>query len=644
MCGICGFINRDGAPADVALVRRMNATLTHRGPDDQGDFVQGPVALGHRRLSIVDVSRGHQPMRLDSSPFTVVYNGEIYNHRQLRQELSFPPQRYRTTCDTETILAAYECLGTEAVQVFQGMFALAIHDARDNSLFLARDRLGIKPLYYYSSERLFAFASEIKALLAHPDIAPRVNEDKLPVQLALKYTLDDETLFAGIKKLMPGHLLQIRQGPVSIRQYWELSYEPKSTWNSLEEAAEEFRDRFDASVRARLMADVPLGVFLSGGIDSSVIAASMSRMVDEPIKAFSIGFAERGYSELDYSRLVADHVGAQVREVVLSPQEWFAAWPRMVYHEDEPIAHPSSISLHFVSALAAREVKVVLTGEGSDELLGGYERYYQTLANLRYGRFVPQALRRLASRAIDYLPDQCVGKRKAVRTSLVLPNDIRSLYLDNYAAFGRKSLLELLPDRFHDSVRGRMYDGFEQWMRISDARQLLDQILYADMKTYLHELLMKQDQMSMSASLESRVPFLDHRLVEFATRLPVNYKLQGFDTKRILRRALGPSVPPPIVSRSKKGFPTPTREWFRGAWADPMRKLLTGPKSLVHEYVRPAAVAAILDRHQSGAWDLQEEIWTLGNLELWLRIFFDGQRPEEALPLPGEELACASSG
>lgn len=370
----------------------------------------------------------------------------------------------------------------------------------------------------------------------------------------------------------------------------------------------------------------------------------MSKMVSDPIKSYTVAFAERDYSELEYSRVVARHIGAEIREVVLSPEQWFSAWPHMVYHEDEPIAHPSSIPLHFVSMLAAEDVKVVLTGEGADELLAGYERYYQTLANLRYGRLVPPGVRPVAQRLIDLLPDRSVPKRKAVRTALYLPRDIDSLFLDNYAAVPRPVLAAALRPQYQHHVDGGVYSHFAHLMDVSDADELLDKILYADMKTYLLELLMKQDQMSMSASLESRVPFLDHHLVEFICRLPVEYKLRGFETKRILRRALGETVPAQIVTRSKKGFPTPTKEWFRGEYHGVVEELLLSDNSLSAEYIEPTFVRQMLERHVTGQWNLQEQIWTLANLELWLRIFIDGQTPEEALPRTQETLTCVSCG
>ncbi len=472
-------------------------------------------------------------------------------------------------------------------------------------------------------------------------IHARVNEQKLPIQLSQKYTLDDETLFRDIKKLAPGHTLHIASGRVRIQEYWDLSFKPKDASLSLPDAATIFREKFNDSVRARLMADVPLGVFLSGGIDSSVIAASMARQIDRPLKCFSVAFAERGYTELKYARQVARSLGADHHEIVVSPEQWFRAWPQMVYHEDEPIAHPSSIPLHFVSALAARDVKVVLTGEGADELLAGYERYYQTLANLRYGRLVPGPVRFVARGLINCLPDRFLPKRKAVRTSLFLPCNVESLFLDNYAAFSRGAITDALQPPLAGPATEAIYSQFLDLMNRSEAEHLLDRLLYADIKTYLVELLMKQDQMSMSASLESRVPFLDHRLVEFVCRLPVEYKLKGFQTKRLLRLALGHTVPTQIVTRAKQGFPTPTRAWFRTDYYPVMQRLLTSPTSLCHQYIRPEYIQRVLQQHRLGRWNLEEQIWTLGNLEIWLRIFMDGQDPEAIFEDSGVDRACA---
>lgn len=644
MCGICGFINLDGSPAAADVLRRMSESLHHRGPDDFGQFVDRAVALGHRRLSILDPARGHQPMSHRTSPTTIVYNGEIYNHLELRSDLPVPTNAYRTTSDTETILMAYDQWGEACVDKLRGMFAFAIFDAAKKRLFLARDRLGIKPLYYCSLPKLFVFASEIKAILAHPAISAEVNVEKLPVQLALKYTLDEHTLFRGIYKLLPGHTMTLADGQHAVRQYWDIPYGPKPAVLSFAAAAETFRDGLTDAVRSHLLSDVPLGVFLSGGIDSSVIAALMSKMMDEPVKSFSVAFREPGYSELNYAQMVAKHIGSDHHETVVSPDEWFTAWPQMLYQEDEPLAHPSSIPLYFVSRLAAKHVKVVLTGEGADELLGGYERYYQTLANLRLGRYLPGALRAISRRMIDSLPDRSVLKRKAIRTSFYLAPDIQTLFLDNYAAFSRTTLAQALRPEYREKAIETIYAHFMDLLDASNATEILDRILYADMKTYLHELLMKQDQMSMAASIESRVPFLDHRLVELVCRMSTDYKLKGFRTKRLLREAMGSMLPKKIVDRGKQGFPTPIKEWFRSAYYPLMEKLLTAPETLCTQYVERDFIVRMLNRHRTGRENLQEQIWTLGNFEIWLRLFLDGQSPDTIFGDAAEVHSCISCG
>ena len=627
MCGICGYLNRTGAPASLDIVGRMNACIAHRGPDDSNEWAEGPAALAYRRLSIIDPHRGRQPMRFGDFRQRIVYNGEVYNHQELRRRLSFDPATFQTHCDTETVLAAYLDEGADCLHRFNGMFAFAVHQEDDDSLFLARDRLGIKPLYYFWDEKLFAFASEIKALLAHPEIEARVDHSRIPVYLTLKYPLDDGTLFRGIKRLRPGHYLRASKESVEIAQYWDLSFGPKIGFKSEIEAAEQFDSLLHLSVKRRLMSDAPLGAFLSGGIDSAYITSIMSLMRDRPIRTYSIGFSDRGYSEFRHSRSAAARARARAHETVLTADQWFSSWPLMVYHEDEPIAHPSSISLHHLSKLASRDVKVVLAGEGADELLAGYERYYQTILNVRLAERLPDSVRALARAVLDGTPVDRLARGKLTRTSLYLSPGIESLYLDNYAAFSRSSLRRAL--RRSESVDGldQIYDPYLGLMRMSGTDELLDQILYADTKTYLAELLMKQDQMSMSASIEARVPFLDHELVEFVCRLPQAMKLRGFKTKRILRRAATGKVPAAIVKRRKMGFPTPTRAWFRGRYRSSLKSLLLSPKSLCHEVVDPRCIDDVLNRHASGKQNLEDQIWVLGNLELWLRIFVDGQDP-----------------
>src|SRR5688500_13562187 len=380
MCGINGIAlsSRARGTVDARTLGDMRDVLTHRGPDDEGLFIEGPVGLGHRRLSIVDVAGGHQPMTNEDGSLQIVYNGEIYNHADFRAGLEARGHTYRTHCDTETILHLYEEKGRACVEDLRGMFAFAIWDSARRELFIARDRLGVKPLYYVQTDDgSLYFASEIKALLEARPARPALNYAALPDYLANHGTSGDETLFEGVRRLPPGHTLLWRDGRVSIEKYWDVTYargaEAEAGGKSDEDYVAEWSELFRTSVRLRLMADVPLGMFLSGGIDSSAIAAVMSRMVDEPIKTFSVAFAEREANELAYARIVAEAFRTDHHEVVVSPSEFFEALPHLVWHEDEPLAHPSSVALNFVSRLAARHVKVVLTGEGSDEMMAGYE-------------------------------------------------------------------------------------------------------------------------------------------------------------------------------------------------------------------------------------------------------------------------------
>src|ERR1044072_3078678 len=402
MCGINGiaFSSRSGRHVNSAELKRMRDVITHRGPDDEGLFVDGPIGLGHWRLSIVDVSSGHQPMTNEDETIHIVYNGEVYNHSDYRAELEAKGHVYRTHCDTETIIHLYEEHGTNCVDYLRGMFAFALWDQRKRELFIARDRLGVKPLYYvHTADGSLYFASEVKALLEVRAVKPQLNFAVFSDYLANHATSGEDTLFVDVKRLMPGHTLTWRDGAIKIKKYWDVSFtkvapEGRSDKDYIAEWSELFRK----SVQLRLMADVPLGMFLSGGIDSSAMAAVMSTMVDEPIKTFSVAFAEREANELEYARLVARKFKTDHHEIIVSPEEFFEALPQLIWHEDEPIAHPSSIALNFVSRLAARHVKVVLTGEGSDELLAGYARYRKTVYNLavgaHYHRLAPAPLPR----------------------------------------------------------------------------------------------------------------------------------------------------------------------------------------------------------------------------------------------------------
>lgn len=643
MCGIAGTVTSAPNSESRRVLEAMTEVLRHRGPDGDGYYQDEWAALGHRRLSIIDLAAGSQPMTSESGQLWCTYNGEIFNHEDIRRELETAGHIYKTRCDTETILHAYEQFGAACVERFRGMFSFAIWNKPERSLFCARDRLGKKPFYYFFNGRVFVFASEIKALIEHPAVSPALEESVLAEYLTFGYVSGEQTLFAGIRKLMPGHTLLLTHdgGRLALRiePYWDLPQpganpagypQDKQGWPQDEQGwIEECRRRLEESVRTRLMSDVPLGMFLSGGVDSSIIAALMKRLTSGPVKTFAVGYAEAEYSELEPARQVARHIGTDHHEVSIGMEDFFQALPNLVWHEDEPIAWPSSVSLYFVSKLASGQVKVVLTGEGSDELFAGYGRYRYFQVNSRwahYYRLLPGFSRRLVSSTIAESGLLSAPlRRKLQHTFLGRGEDMRSLYLDNfYAAFSQREQDSLLS---HAGRNGHTpYDSFlDHWNRRPGER-LLSRMLYADQKTYLVELLMKQDQMSMAASIESRVPFLDHPLAEFAAAVPEDLKLRGKVGKYILKKAAEGLLPPEIIYRRKMGFPTPLRDWLLRPASAELLSYLQSPGGLLACYVDRTALAGLIERHRKGVEDSTDRIWRLLNLQLWGDIHLTGRR------------------
>lgn len=617
-----------GAVPDSVLVR-MTDSIRHRGPDASGYYRDAFAALGHRRLSIIDVRDGHQPMSNEDGGLWITYNGEIFNHSDLRSDLEKAGHQYRTRCDTETILHAYEQYGPECVTHFRGMFSFAVWNKQTRTLFCARDRLGKKPFYYYWDGHLFAFASEIKALLAHPAISPLFEESLLSEYLNFGYCSGEQTLFSGIRKLMPGHWLQLTAEGVQRRQYWEVPLPAEHAVSPADDQSwiAECRTRLEEAVRTRLMSDVPLGMFLSGGVDSSAIAALMKPMSDGPVKTFAVGYREQAYSELAYARQVAEKIGTEHHEVIIGKDDFFSALPNLIWHEDEPISWPSSVSLYFVSKLAAEQVKVVLTGEGSDELFAGYARYRTYLLNQRWlaaYRFVPRKLRAGLRAGIAGTRLLSADMRRKLQHSVLgRGGELEALYLDNfYAAFSRDEQQRLL-----QTPLGQTYDAYLRYWDARPQSELLSRMLYADQKTYLVELLMKQDQMSMACSIESRVPFLDHRLVEFAARVPDRLKLRGSVGKYILKRAVGDILPREIIYRKKMGFPTPLRQWLREPETDALFTQLRDRNGLLAPYIDFTYLDDLLLRHKTGREDATDRIWRLLNLQLWGNIFITNRVP-----------------
>ncbi len=648
MCGICGIaipkhLNRR---IDEGVLTRMRDELRHRGPDDAGNYLNGGIGLGHRRLSIVDLGGGHQPMSNEDGTVWIAFNGEIYNHLSLRPMLEERGHKYRTTSDTETIIHLYEEHGAEGIKALSGMFAFAIWDEGKSRLLLARDRLGIKPLYYtFTDNGALYFASEIKSLFSTGVVKPELNLSALPDYLANKATSGEETLFKGVKRLLPGHTLLWKDGKIHLSEYWDVGFSRETNeWSrSDEDYIGEWREIFREAVRSHLMADVPLGMFLSGGIDSSAIAAVMSTMVRDPIKTFSVAFAEREANELNYARIVAKAYQTDHHEVIVSPEEFFAAIPKLIWHEDEPLAHDSSVPLYYVSKLAARHVKVVLTGEGSDELMAGYGRYRRTILNLALGKsynsFTNQGLRRLIRQGIKHSFNGSSLGNKLERTFLFLPANVESLYFENFAVFSGSMQQELLTREIKEELGAiDPYQWINHSLSQADTESLLDKLLYADLKTYLHELLMRQDQMSMASSLESRVPFLDPALVEFTAKLPERLKLRGATTKYVMRRAMEGILPEAILKRSKMGFPVPLGAWFRGQFRSVIDDYVLSDRTLDRGYFDPGFVNQLVAEHQSGAKDHSERLWSLVNFEMWMRQLIEGEALDVIEPSLAEAL------
>ena len=629
MCGIAGFVTKEASVDGEPRARRMTEALHHRGPDGSGIYHDPWCSLGHRRLSIIDLAGGSQPLSNENGSIWITYNGEIYNHGDLRAELERRGHRYATHCDTEAIVHAFEEYGAECVNHFRGMFAFALWNKDTRELFCARDRFGIKPFYYYADGRLFAFASEIKALLEHPNIATALDESSLPEFLAFGFTSGERTLFRNIRKLMPGHWLRLRAsgGDLSaqIERYWDAPAATRMAARSEEEWVAEAARYLEDAVQSRLMSDVPLGMFLSGGIDSNAIAAIARPMSATPLKTFSVGYPETNFSELSAAAESARIIGTQHHEITVDREAFFGALPQVVWQEDEPPAWPSSVSLYFVSKLASQHVKVVLTGEGSDEIFGGYERYRWNLLNERGARayeHVPEPVRHgirnriSASRLLSASMRRRLGHSFAGREG-----SVESLYLDNfYCAFDADKVRALL------HREAPVYAGFlEAWNARPDS-SLLAHMLYADQKTYLVELLMKQDRMSMAWSLESRVPFLDHHLAEFAASIPDALRIHGGVQKVVLRKAMASRLPKTLIARRKKGFPTPVARWFREDAAEPMLKALLDPDSLLAAYCDRSQIEAVLDRHRTGESDETDRLWRLLTFQIWGDLFVTGRR------------------
>ncbi|HOW17632.1 MAG TPA: asparagine synthase (glutamine-hydrolyzing) [Phycisphaerae bacterium] len=626
MCGIAGIITRDGLrPEELAAGGRMNAAQHHRGPDDRGVRADAYAMLAHTRLSIIDLSpAGHQPMANEDGTVWVTFNGEIYNFLDLVPRLRDKGHTFRSHCDTEVIVHGYEQDGPDAVQGFRGMFAYAIWDAPRRQATLVRDRLGKKPLYYYLDDRRLIFASEIKAILTVPGVPREIRPDALQDYLTYLYVPAPKTMFRHIHKLPQGHLLTWRDGHVQVRRYWDLTFpafEPKSA----EQLGEEFLEQLREATRLRLIADVPLGAFLSGGIDSSAVVATMAGLSDAPVITNSIGFDEQEFNELHYADRVAERFRTQHHRYVVRP-EAVDVVEKLAWHYDEPFADYSAIPTYYVSKMARQNVTVALSGDGGDENMAGYRRYRFDQRERDIRRHIPAVLRRYLFGTLaaiypkaDWLPR--ILRAKSTFTNLSV-DDERAHYL-SVAVFDPAASRRLLCDDLLAAIPD--YDPFtvlQEHFRRTDAPDPLSRSLYVDIKTYLcDDILVKVDRASMAVALEVRAPILDHKFVEFMARIPPQLKLCRGEGKYLFKKMMRPILGDDIVDRRKMGFSVPLGEWFRGPLRPMVEDLLFAPDACVRQWLHMPAVERAWRRHQSGMRWMEPILWSLLMLEHWGRKF-----------------------
>ena len=630
MCGISGLVYTDPErPVEHAVLGRMNAAIRHRGPDSDGFYFRPGVGLAMRRLAIVDLQTGGQPLSNEDGSVWIVFNGEIYNYPQLRPELERRGHVFRTHSDTEAIVHLYEEHGTDCVQHLRGMFAFAIWDEKRRRLFIARDRVGKKPLYYAEHDGALLFGSELKCLLQYPGFPREPDLAAIHHYLTLQYVPDPQSALRHARKLPPAHRLVWEAGRVSIERYWELPYEPK--WKT---PAPELRERVRATitdaVRIRLMSDVPLGAHLSGGIDSAIIVGLMAGMMDRPVKTFSIGFKEAAFNELEHARTVAERFGTEHHEFIVEPAA-IELLPSLVEHFDEPFADAAAIPTWYLARMTREHVTVALNGDGGDEAFGGYQRYYaDPIADLY--RLIPAPLRHgILDRLLRALPVQS-GRPVERSVSTALRHLARAADLSHGASivrwgsfFTEEEKRALYTPEMNQTLQaGPSSALLEESFRHALASTRLDRTLSTDVQNYLPgALLPKVDRMTMAHSLEARSPFLDHAVLELAARLPCSWKVRGTTTKRILRELFADLLPPSITRRGKMGFSVPLALWFRQTLAEPLGDLLLAADARIYRYLRRDGVRSIFHENAAGRADHGKRLWALLNLEIWLRKYAD---------------------
>ena len=627
MCGIAGIVNRHGHDVDARVLGRMCEAIRHRGPDEDGQYLKGATGLAMRRLAIIDLKGGQQPIHNRDRTAWIVFNGEIYNYLELRAKLEKRGHTFYTNCDTEAIIHAYDEYGAECPKHLRGMFAFAIWDERTEELFLARDRVGKKPLLYALVNNQLIFGSEFSALLEHPDISRDIAPEAIHYYLSFMCVPAPLTAYRAIRKLEPGHSLRFtRTGEIKIERYWLPEFSPKVKLTE-EEAGERAVEILRDAVRVRLMSEVPLGAFLSGGVDSSAVVALMSEASTTPVKTFSIGFEEQDFSELHHARRVAEHVGADHHEFIVRPDA-MEVLPTLVEHYGEPYADSSAIPTYYVSRETRKHVTVALNGDGGDECFAGYERYAAMRLAERYRRLPALMREGVIKQAVNLLPSSEL-RRSRVRSvkrflhSASLPPVER--YLRWVSVLDRAAKEELYTDGFRREMKG--YDPaswLSPWFAQANGAGVVDASLLADTMTYLpNDLLVKVDIASMAVSLEARSPFLDHHVIEFAASLPEKFKLRGLTTKHLLKRVLKKLVPVENLNRPKMGFGVPIGHWFRDHMKKFLGETLFSERATKRGFFKPEEVRRMFDLHTRGERDYAHQLWTLLMLELWFNRFID---------------------
>ncbi len=621
MCGIAGTFNfRSRERADLAALHRMAETVAHRGPDAHGFYLDGPAGLTHRRLAILDLSeQGRQPMHTPDGRFVMVFNGEIYNYVELRDELRRKGHRFHTQTDSEVLLALYATEGAASLSRLQGMFAFAIWDTQQHELFLARDRIGIKPLYYTETPGGIVFGSEAKALFEYPGVRREVDRDQIDTFMTFGYVPGEATMFRGVRKLLPGHALLVTADGMTCREYWDVRYAPDRS-RSAEDTAAELRGLLLDVTRVHLRSDVPVGVFLSGGLDSSAVVSLLSEAGIRGIKTFSVAYRDgEAFDESRYATLVSQAFGTEHHVLYVDPAQFQDFIPGYVWHMDEPVTEAAALSLYFVSRELRQHVTVALSGEGADELFAGYDIYRYMLWLERYRR-APSLLRSAIAE-----PIVSMVRHPKIRKYLAMA---RRPLTERYLGVGVSQPWQrtgLYAPGMRDALRpADNGDPLRAYYERSAGQDTLSRMLYLDLKTWLvDDLLIKADKMTMANGVELRVPFLDHRVVEFAATVPSNLKLRGGGVKWILKKAMASRLPNEILTRRKVGFPTPLERMFRRPLAGYLQELLLSPRAIGRGYFDPREVKRLADEHISGAADHHRVLWQLVVLEEWHRAFID---------------------